>query len=388
MRISIFWGLCICLLVACGSSPSGEADKQASHKQKISEPALKAEFEGLFLIGTALSENQIMGREKGALNVAANHFNAVTAENSMKWEELQPVEGQFRWDVTDTLVEYCKENDGFLIGHTLVWHQQAPSWVFENADGSPASRELLLARMETHINTVVGRYKGVIPAWDVVNEALNEDGTMRDSKWRTIIGDDYIEKAFEYAHKADPDAELYYNDFNLFKPEKRDGAVALVKRVQSQGIPVHGIGMQGHYGVGYPNDLKQIEDAIVAFAALGSVMVTELDISVLPFPDAGNEGADISLNMELKEKYNPYTAGLPKDIEAGFVSHYENIFSIYLDHADKITRVTFWGLNDAQSWRNDWPMQGRTDYPLVLDRSNQLKPVAHSLIGMAKAKAK
>lgn len=347
------------------------------------DPSLKNGFDGLFRMGTALSENQILGREKEALDVAAYHFNAVTPENSMKWEEIHPTESNYNWSVSDSLVAFCKANNIFLTGHALVWHHQTPDWVFENADGTPASRELLLARMERHINAVVGRYKGVIPSWDVVNEALNDDGTMRESKWRQIIGDDYIAKAFEYAHKADPQAELYYNDYNLFKPAKRDAAVRIIKEVQEQGIPVHGIGMQGHYGVGYPNDLTEIEDAIKAFSMLGDVMVTELDISVLPFPDEGNEGADIGIDMALKAKYNPYTAGLPSDMEANYTSHYENIFKIYLAHADKISRVTLWGVNDAQSWRNNWPMQGRTDYPLLIDRNNRLKPVAHSLIKMA-----
>jgi len=233
--------------------------------------------------------------------------------------------------------------------------------------------------MEDHITTVVSRYRGRVPSWDVVNEALNEDGTMRESKWHTIIGEDYIELAFDFAHKADPDAKLYYNDYNLFKPEKRNGALALVQRIQAQGIPVHGIGMQGHYGLGYPNDLADIEASVVAFAQVGTVMITELDVSVLPFPEAGSEGADISIDMALNQRYNPYESGLPQAIERQFNDQYLALFQIFLKHADKISRVTFWGVSDTQTWRNDWPMKGRTDYPLMIDRNNQLKPVAYEL---------
>lgn len=381
-------GWCLLILFCgCEGSTSGDgrsvvAPDDTKHSA-IVEPSLKLAFADFFQIGTALSEDQIMGRTPAALETAAYHFNAVTAENSMKWEEIQPLENKYRWEVSDALVAFCSANKALLTGHALVWHHQTPDWVFENADGSQASRELLLKRMEAHINAVVGRYKGVIPSWDVVNEALNEDGTMRDSKWRKIIGDDYIELAFEFAHKADPNAELYYNDYNLFKPEKRAAAVALVKRVQAKGIPVHGIGMQGHYGLGYPNNLSDIENTIIAFSKLGTVMITELDISVLPFPDEGNEGADIGIDMDLMEKYNPYVNGLPADVQAAYIDHYKNIFEIYLNHKDKVSRVTFWGVNDAQSWRNDWPMQGRTDYPLLIDRDNQLKPVAHALIKQA-----
>jgi endo-1,4-beta-xylanase len=233
--------------------------------------------------------------------------------------------------------------------------------------------------MEEHINTVIGHFKGSVPSWDVVNEALNEDGSMRATKWQQIIGNDYVEKAFEFAHKADPQAKLYYNDYNLFKPEKRAGVVWLVKSLQDKGIPVHGIGMQGHYGLDHPEDLTQIENSILAYAELGDVMVTELDMTVLPFPAKGDEGADTSINLELKAKYNPYTEGLPADIQAIQNQRYLDIFRIFLKHQEKISRVTFWGVNDAQSWRNGWPMQGRTDYPLMIDRNGDFKPVVFEL---------
>lgn len=357
-------------------SPVSAAENDAD---TVNAPTFRDEFSGRFRIGAALNLDQIMGQEIGILDFVARQFNALTAENEMKWERIHPGEGEYNWESSDTLVKFCKANDIFLTGHALIWHQQTPDWVFEDENGEPASRELLLERMEEHINTIVGHFNGAVPSWDVVNEALNEDGSMRESKWQQIIGDDFVEKAFEFAHKADPNAKLYYNDYNLFKPEKRAGAVWLVKQIQDKGIPVHGIGMQGHYGLDHPGDLTELEDSILAYAELGDVMITELDVSILPFPEEGIEGADLNINMELKAKYNPYTEGLPADVQGAQNKRFLDIFTVFLKHQDKISRVTFWGVNDGHSWKNGWPMQGRTDYPLMIDRNNDLKPVAIEL---------
>ena len=244
---------------------------------------------------------------------------------------------------------------------------------FQNKAGTDATRDELLSRMKEHINTVAGRYGEDIGAWDVVNEALNEDGSMRDSKWRQIIGDDFIAKAFEFSALAAPNSKLYYNDYNLFKPEKREGVIKLVKQLQAKGIRIDGIGIQGHYALDYP-DLQQLEDSIVAFAALGvDVMLTELDVSVLPFPDEENQGADISLDIELQDKYNPYPNGLPNDVNEQLAQRYHEIFALLAKHKEKIGRVTFWGVHDGQTWRNGWPMSGRSDYPLFFDRNLTLK---------------
>lgn len=345
----------------------------------------KSAFADDFLIGAAISERQIMSSEKTRAFVA-EQFSALTAENAMKWESLQPQEGEFNWRVADKLVAFSQEHGIHLTGHTLLWHQQVPEWVFKDADGKPASRDLLLQRLRRHIHTVVGRYKGRVPSWDVANEALNEDGSMRESQWYQILGPDYLVHAFQFAHEADPEAKLYYNDYNLFKPEKRKGAVKLVRSIQQAGVPVHGIGMQGHYGLGYPEDLGQIEDSIVAFSELGEVMITELDVSVLPFPDEEQQGADTSLRAELSDKLNPYVDGLPEQELQKLNAHYLALFEIYLAHKDKISRVTFWGVDDGQSWRNNWPVPGRTDYPLLVDRNQSLKPVTAKLFALAQSK--
>ena len=241
--------------------------------------------------------------------------------------------------------------------------------------------------MEHHINTVAGRYKGRIHSWEVVNEALNEDGSLRQSPWLEIIGDDYIEKAFEFAHAADPEAKLYYNDYNLYKPEKAAGARALIAGLQQKGIAVHGAGMQGHYGLDQPEDLKEFGAAIRAFGEMGlEVYITELDLSVLPFPPQQDWGADVSIDMELNEIYNPYPDGLPADVEEQQAARYFKLFKILLANRDSVARVTFWGINDGHSWKNNWPMQGRTDYPMLFDRANGLKPAFHRVTSLAKSR--
>jgi endo-1,4-beta-xylanase len=350
--------------------------------------SLKDAYSKHFSIGTALSATQIHGKEPGTLELVKQQFNAVTAENVMKWELIEPVEGQFNFAAADAMIEYAEANNIKVIGHVLLWHEQTPAWVFQDAKGQPASKELVLSRLKNHINAVMGRYKGRIQGWDAVNEALNEDGTLRQSNWYKALGEDYIATVFELAHQADPKAQLYYNDFNLFKPEKRAGVLKLVAALKAKNAPIYGIGEQGHYSLDYPK-LQEVEDSIVAFANTGlKVMITELDISVLPFPDPDNVGADISLNMKLKQEFNPYADGLPKAVSDQLTEKYLQFFELFLRHSDSIDRVTLWGVNDNQTWRNNWPMKGRTDYPLLFDRKNQPKEVVPQLIKLAEKAGK
>lgn len=362
-------------LSACGNQPKSPAVEQSD----IDAPLLKALFADKYKIGTALSREQIIGNATSVLPFVNQQFNAITPENSMKWERIHPEEGVYDFEAPDALVEFANKNNHFFTGHTLVWHSQVPDWVFEHKDGTPLNRAELLARMEDHINTVAGRYAGKIDAWDVVNEALNEDGTLRESKWLSIIGDDFIEQAFMLAAKAAPNAKLYYNDYNLYKPEKRNGVLNLVKRLQSKGIRIDGVGMQAHYSLTKP-DLTEVEDSIKAYSALNmDVLITELDVSVIPFPDEKNMGADVSLNMKLQDEFNPYPNDLPTEIENQLGDRYRALFNIFNRHQDVIKRVTFWGVSDANTWRNDWPMPGRTDYPLLFDRQLKAKPFVSSL---------
>jgi endo-1,4-beta-xylanase len=364
---------------ACGSGADSEVLVASdAHPREFS---LKQSFAGAFYVGAALSDAQITGRDQASLGFIAGQFNALTAENAMKWQRIQPQEGIFAWEVADALARFGESAGMHLTGHTLVWHQQTPRWVFEDRDGNPASRELLLRRMQTHIETVVGRYKGTVRSWDVVNEALNEDGTLRSSKWRDIIGDDYIDKAFEFAHGADPGALLYYNDFNLYKPQKRSGVLRLVSHLQERGIAVHGVGMQGHFNLQIATGIDQVRDSIDAFAELGvDVMITELDLSVLPWPDGESQGANIETDVDFDARYNPYVDGVPANVEAEFTAYYADLFRLFMSRKDRIGRVTFWGVNDAQSWRNNGPVRGRTDHALLFDRNNRPKPALFEVL--------
>ena len=240
------------------------------------KPALKDVFKDYFLIGGAYNRNLVTGRDPKAAEIAIKHHSTATSENDMKWSNIHPLPGRYNWGPADSFVEFCEKNDIVPIGHCLVWHSQVPRWTFQDDSGEPLTRGALLARMKEHINVVVGRYKGRVKGWDVVNEALNEDGTMRDNQWFRIISEgkpeqkfDYIAKAFEYAHEADPDAELYYNDYSLSMDRaKCDGAVAIVRHLQSKGLRIDGVGMQLHGALTYP-EVDDLEYAITTLAATG-----------------------------------------------------------------------------------------------------------------------
>jgi len=334
-----------------------------------------------FLIGAALNPNQFHERDQKSAQIIKKHFNSITAENVMKWQRIHPQNGKFDFTEADKFVEFGVENKMSIIGHTLVWHNQTPKWVFEDEKGKPVSRDELLERMREHIFAVVGRYKGKIKGWDVVNEALNDDGTLRQSPWLKIIGEDYIAKAFQFANEADPQAELYYNDYSLEDEAKRNGAINLVKKLQSQKIRVTGIGTQGHWSLEFPT-LAEIDKTISEFSKLGKVMITELDIDVLPSPE-GFSGAEITVNFELLEKLNPYKKGLPVDVQKKQAERYADIFKLFLKHKSHISRVTFWGVTDKDSWKNGFPVRGRTNYPLLFDREGKEKSAFYSVIQTA-----
>jgi len=347
-------------------------------------PALKDIFKDDFYIGVALSLDQIEGREPGSITLVEKHFNSITAENIMKWEEIHPEPDRYNFEPVDRFVEFGERNRMFMIGHTLVWFHQTPDWVFLDESGKQLSREALLERMKDHIFTVMGRYKGRVHGWDVVNEAVLEDGQYRKSKWFGILGEDHICKAFEYAHQADPDAELYYNDYNMWKKGQYEGVIRVVKMLQSKNIRIDGVGIQGHWGLDYPG-ADEIENFIQEFSKLNvKLMITEMDISVLPYFGDYGKITDISeLDTESRKKYNPYSGGLPDDVQKKLADRYAEIFSILLRHRDKFSRVTFWAVNDKQSWRNYMPLKGLTDYPMLFDRNNKPKPAFHAIVNAA-----
>ncbi|GAB2461431.1 beta-xylanase [Hymenobacter qilianensis] len=351
-----------------------------------SEPTLKDAFKQDFYVGAALNGRQISGQDPKATALIKQQFNTISPENLLKWGPVHPQPDTYNFKPADDYVKFGQDNKMFIVGHTLMWHQQTPKWVFEDAAGNPVSREVLLKRLEDHINTVVGRYKGKIGGWDVVNEAIDDQqGDLRKTKWLEILGEDFAAKAFEYAHKADPKAELYYNDYSLYRPEKRAGTIKLVKSLQAKGIKVAAIGMQGHYGLTKPS-LEDIEASIVAFSKLGvKVNFTELDIDVLPNPSR-RQGADIAETFGADEKYNVYTTGLPDSVQQKLTKRYADLFALFRKHRNVIDRITLWGVTDNDSWLNDWPIRGRTSYPLLFDRSYQPKPAMQAVLQTAKNK--
>jgi len=343
---------------------------------------LKDAFEGKFLIGTALNGRQISGRDNASLEVLKTNFNSIVAENVMKSGPIQPNKGEFNFTESDKFMELGKAHNLHIVGHTLIWHSQAPRWFFTDEEGNDVSPEVLTQRMKDHIHTVVGRYKGQVKGWDVVNEAILDDGSWRKSKFYEILGEDFMKLAFQFAHEADPDAELYYNDYSMAMPGKRSGVVKMVENLQKQGVKIDGIGMQGHIGLEHP-EIEEFEKSILAYANLGvTVMITELDMSVLPSPRR-NVGADVATSFEYQQSINPYTEGLPEDVQKQFDDRYLEFFKLFLKHHDKISRVTLWGIADQHSWKNNWPVRGRTDYPLLFDRDLQPKAVVAKIMELA-----
>lgn len=349
-----------------------------------SNASLKDSLKDKFMIGVAMNAAQITGADSASVEIIKNQFNSITAENCMKSEELQPIEGEFNFELADKFVKFGEENNMYIIGHTLIWHSQAPKWFFTDEKGTDVSREVLIERMKKHIFTVVGRYKGKVKGWDVVNEAFEDDGSWRKSKFYQIIGEDYMKLAFQFAHEADPDADLYYNDYSMAHKGRRDAVVNMIKKLQSEGVKIDGIGMQGHMDMEFP-EIGEFEKSLVAFAQAGmKVMITELDLTILPRPDR-NVGAEISASFEYQQSLNPYSEGLPDSAATALHDRYNEFFKLFMKHSDKIERVTLWGVSDRQSWRNNWPVRGRTDYPLLFDVNYQPKPIVKTIIEEAKS---
>jgi endo-1,4-beta-xylanase len=345
------------------------------------EPALKDAFEDDFRVGVALSLDQISGNDPSAIALVEKHFNSITPENILKWEEVHPEPGRFNFEPVDRYVAFGEKNKMHIVGHTLVWHFQTPEWVFQDETGKPLGREALLGRMKEHIFTVMGRYKGRINGWDVVNEAIAADGQFRKSKWFEIIGEDYVLKAYEYAREADPDAELYYNEYDYELKPKCDGVIRLIKNLRSRGVRLDGIGIQGHWFLDYPR-VEEIDSYILALSELGiKLMITEMDVGVLPFYPVDAQAVDLSsFDVEWQKKNNPYPNGLPDSVQSELASRYAALFSLFHKHREKFSRVTSWAVHDGQSWRSYLPIRGRTDYPTLFDRHCEPKPAFNAVI--------
>lgn len=342
---------------------------------------LKDAYADAFLVGVAVNDDIVAGRDARSQALVPLHFNAITAENVMKNEVIHPRPGVYDFAAADAFVDFGEKHGMFIVGHTLVWHNQTPEWFFQDNDGKPNTRKAQIERMRGYIEAVAGRYAGRVDAWDVVNEVIDEDGGYRLTTWVKAIGDgdELVRLAFSFAQRYAPGTELYYNDFNAWRPEKRDGIVRMVKMLQAAGIRIDGIGMQGHWGLNYPST-EHIEAAIDAYAALGlKVMITELDVDVLPLT---KEGQIIGTGMthkqfqleEFKRFLDPYPNGLPADVEQRLSDRYAELFRIFYRKRDSISRVSLWGVHDGMSWKNDYPIPHRTNYPLLFDRERQPKP--------------
>ncbi|GAB3573659.1 endo-1,4-beta-xylanase [Spirosoma luteolum] len=339
-------------------------------------PSLKDTFRNDFGIGTCLNNAQIDERDPATTAFIARQFNMATPENVMKSALLHPKWDTYTFEMGDKLVEFGRKHNIKINGHTLIWHSQLPPFI-----RSINSSDSIRTFFTDHIKTVAGHYKGKVFSWDVVNEALNEDGTMRKSVFLQHLGPDFVTEAFRLAQQAAPNTELYYNDYNNEQPAKRAGCLALVKKIKDAGVRIDGVGIQGHWHVG-KIPLKDIEESILQYSALGlKVMFTELDIEVLP---RNVQGADVGQRMTANAQSNPYTAGLPDSVQTQLAADYEALFKLFLKHKDKVSRVTFWGVNDGDSWLNGWPIRGRTNYPLLFDRQNKPKPAFYKVIATAR----
>jgi endo-1,4-beta-xylanase len=342
------------------------------------QQSLKEVYKNIFLIGAALNAGQIEEKDAMADAVIKKQFSTITPENIMKCEIIHPQWDKYNFALADKIVAYGQKNNLAVIGHTLIWHSQLSPFV-KNIQ----SKDSLQTFFINHITTIASRYNGKVKGWDVVNEALEEDGSLRKSVFLNKLGDNYIVEAFRLAQKAAPNTELYYNDYNIEQPKKRAGAIALIKKIQAAGVRIDGVGIQGHWR-SYKVPMKDIEDAINEFAALGiKVMFTELDLGVLPNPWDG-DAADVNKKAEYSTKMNPYTAGLPDSVAVVQEKSYSDLFKLFVKYKDKIGRITFWGVNDGQSWLNNWPINGRTNYPLLFDRNFKPKAAYAGVIEAAK----
>ena len=348
---------------------------------------LKSIYKDAFKMGSAVNHDIVTGKDSQSQSIVKTHFNSITAENVMKAEIINPEPDVYHFEQADAYVDFGQKNNLFIIGHTLVWHNQCPDWFFKNEKGEPKSKEEVKTRLHDYIKTLASRYHGKVHAWDVVNEVIADDGSYRPTKWVNAIGDgdELVRLSFEYAARYAPDTELYYNDFNAWRPSKRDGIIRMIKMLKAAGIRIDGVGIQGHWGLNFPEN-KYIEDAIIAYAAAGlKVMITELDIDVLPLT---KEGQIIGTGMmheqfqlaEFEKFLDPYKDGLPEEIENLQAERYQELFDIFYRHKDKIDRVTFWGIHDGMSWKNDYPIPNRTNYPLPWDRKMSPKKALYSIL--------
>ena len=337
---------------------------------------LRNAVKGRFLIGTAVMSRQLDDPKLAAL--VAQQFDCLTGENEFKPGSIQPQPGKFRFAAADKIVEFAQSHGMKVVGHTLCWHGQTPAWMFRGPNGKPLPRDEALRNLQGHIDAVVGHFKGKVIGWDVVNEAISDakDEYLRNTPARRAIGDDYIVKAFEFAHAADPDAQLYYNDYGNEYAGKREKTVRLIRELKAKGVRLDAVGIQSHLRLDEPAAADRLDQAIAAYAAEGvKVVISELDVDVLP---RRARGADVAARE--RGGANPYKSGLPTEVAEAQARFYRRIFQAVLKHPGVVTRVTFWGTHDGASWLNFWPVGGRTNHPLLWDRALNPKPALGAVL--------
>ena len=324
---------------------------------------------------------QVSNDQTANWDVITKNFNWLVAENCMKCEVVHPQRDVYDFRLADQFVDKAKAAGKKVLGHCLIWHSQCAPWFGVDDEGNDVSPDTLRARMKSHITTVMTHFKGRVDAWDVCNECFEDDGSFRQSFFYKILGEEYIPLAFQYAHEADPDVELYYNDFSMNKPSKVESVVAFFKPLVENGLPITAIGMQGHMILEDGDRLvRQYNHSIETIASIGlPTFFSEVDMSVLPNP-YGFSGANVSDRFKYRPEMDPFKDGMSAEKQQQLEDFWVSFYKMLIDHKDNIKRISFWCFNDANSWRNDFPIPGRTDYATLYNRDNQPKPFVKKLI--------
>jgi endo-1,4-beta-xylanase len=365
MNRTLLYGILLTLSFAnirCNST--SHITSQTKNRQA---KGLKDYYKDYFPIGVAVSVRSLSGADA---QLIVQQFNSVTAENAMKMGPLHPEENRYNWAPADSIVNFAQKHGLKVRGHTLCWHEQTPRWLFKDSAGNTVSKEVLLKRLKEHINTIVSRYKGKVYAWDVVNEAVDDDSSrvLRNSLWHQICGDDFIIKAFEYAHAADPNAVLFYNDYNTERPKKMERIYLLLKKLVAAKVPIHGVGLQAHWSIYEPTE-NELRNTIEKFSSLGlKVQFTELDISVYPW--------EKNRRQKRADEADTFTP----EREEKQLEQYRRVFKIFREYKSVITGITFWGVSDKRTWLDEYPVAGRKNYPLLFDQNLQPKKAYKAVI--------
>lgn len=367
LKLPVLLLLSITVISGCRSNTENTDLKAENLQNENQEKGLKDYYSDYFTMGVAVSPRSIEGE---SAELIKREFNSITPENVMKMGPIHPEKDRFNWEPADAIAEFAKENGLKMRGHALVWHQQTGGWIFEAEDGGQVSKEELLRRMKTHIDSVVSRYSETIYAWDVVNEAIddNPDNFLRNSEWYEIAGEDFIIKAFEYAREADPDVKIFYNDYNAIIPEKRDRIYKLLKMLVDRNVPIDGVGIQGHWSIFGPSE-EELREALDMYTSLGlEVQITELDVSIYPW------------EKEQRERREGESDEFKPELEQQQIEAYDMFFCVFRDYQDELTSVTFWNVADNYTWLDHYPVEGRKNYPLLFDENYERKKAYEKVV--------